>query len=61
VAGETLWGIAGMVLAIPLMGIFKIVCDHVEPLKPYGYLIGQEKKESGWKEKIGRLFKKIKS
>lgn len=60
VAGETLWGIAGMVVAIPLMGIFKIVCDHVDPLKPYGYLIGQEKKEGGLKEKIGRVFSKIK-
>ena len=47
VAGEMLWGIAGMVLAIPLMGIFKIVCDHVEALHPYGYLIGQDRKNRG--------------
>ena len=39
IAGYLLWGIAGMVLAIPLMGIFKVVCDHVEELKPYGYLM----------------------
>lgn len=44
VLGEIVWGIAGMVLAIPLLGIVKIVCDHIEPLKPYGFLIGQEKK-----------------
>ncbi len=44
VIGELVWGIAGMVLAIPLLGIVKIVCDHIEPLKPYGFLIGQEKK-----------------
>ncbi|WP_423146264.1 AI-2E family transporter [Rubrolithibacter danxiaensis] len=43
VAGEALWGIAGMVLAIPMLGIAKIVCDHFEPLKPYGFLLGQEK------------------
>jgi predicted PurR-regulated permease PerM len=41
VIGETIWGIAGMVLAIPLLGIAKIICDHVEALKPYGYLIGE--------------------
>jgi len=45
VIGELVWGIAGMVLAIPLLGIVKIVCDHIEALKPYGFLIGQEKKK----------------
>lgn len=45
VVGEALWGIAGMVLAIPLLGIVKIICDHIEPLKPYGFLIGGEKKK----------------
>lgn len=44
VAGEFIWGIAGMILAIPILGITKIVCDHVEPLKPFGFLIGEEKK-----------------
>ena len=47
VAGELVWGIPGMVLAIPLLGIVKIICDHIEPLKPYGFLIGQEKKKKG--------------
>jgi len=45
VAGELLWGIPGMVLAIPLLGIAKIICDHVESLKPYGYLIGSDRKK----------------
>jgi predicted PurR-regulated permease PerM len=45
IAGELLWGIPGMVLAIPLLGIAKIVCDHIEPLKPVGYLIGDAKKK----------------
>jgi len=43
VVGELLWGIAGLVLAIPLMGIVKIICDHIPSLKPYGFLIGREK------------------
>ena len=45
VVGELIWGIPGMVLAIPLLGIIKIICDHVESLKPYGYLIGGDKKK----------------
>lgn len=45
VLGETIWGIPGMILAIPLLGIFKIICDNVEALKPYGFLIGADKKK----------------
>ncbi len=40
---ELIWGIPGLILAIPMLGILKIVCDHVRPLKPYGFLIGKEK------------------
>lgn len=45
VAGELIWGIAGMVMAIPLLGIVKIICDNVPGLEPYGYLIGTDKKK----------------
>ena len=41
IVGELLWGISGIILAIPLTAIFKIICDHVQPLKPYGFLIGE--------------------
>ena len=61
VVGETVWGIAGMVLAIPLLGIVKIICDHIEPLKPYGFLIGEEtkkKNKGGLIEKFKGWFKK---
>jgi predicted PurR-regulated permease PerM len=44
IAGELIWGIPGMILAIPVLGIFKIVCDHVEALYPFGYLIGHHRK-----------------
>jgi len=56
VGGELLWGIAGMILALPLLGIIKIICDHIEPLKPFGYLIGDEKKRN---EKSGGKLKKL--
>jgi predicted PurR-regulated permease PerM len=56
VAGEMFWGLPGMILAIPLMGVTKIICDHIEPLKPFGELIGRnDKKESAVKRK-GRWF-----
>jgi predicted PurR-regulated permease PerM len=38
--GAALWGIAGMVLFIPLMAILKVIFDSIQPLKPYGLLLG---------------------
>ncbi|WP_442588504.1 AI-2E family transporter [Pedobacter sp. AW31-3R] len=61
VLGEMVWGIAGMILAIPLLGIVKIICDHVPELQPYGFLIGTEKqrgKKTGVIDKIKGLFNK---
>ena len=40
VIGGQLWGISGMILFVPLLGILKCVFDQVETLKPYGYLLG---------------------
>jgi len=45
VLGELVWGIPGMVLAILLLAIVKIICDHIPSLKPYGYLIGSDQKK----------------
>ena len=41
VVGELLWGIPGLILAIPLTAMLKIVCDHSKPMRPYGFLIGE--------------------
>ena len=35
-----LWGVAGMFLALPLTAITKVIFDRVEPLKPWGFLLG---------------------
>ncbi|HET6252643.1 MAG TPA: AI-2E family transporter [Puia sp.] len=40
-AGDLLWGIPGMILAIPALGIVKIICDHVDYLQPFGHLLGE--------------------
>ena len=37
-----LWGVVGMVVAIPLMGMMKVVCDAIPGLQPYGYLLGED-------------------
>lgn len=38
--GAMVWGLAGMIMFIPFIGVLKVIFDHVEELKPYGYLIG---------------------
>ena len=35
-----LWGVIGMIVAVPLMMVVKIVCDRVESLQPIGDLLG---------------------
>ena len=39
-AGGALWGIPGMFLSIPLTAILKVIFDHIDELKPWGFLLG---------------------
>jgi predicted PurR-regulated permease PerM len=39
-----IWGITGALLAVPLLAIIKIICDHVEQLAPVGEFLGRESK-----------------
>lgn len=57
VLGELVWGVAGMILAIPLLGIVKIICDRVPSLQPFGFLIGPLKEP----KKRKNLFKRVNS
>lgn len=59
ILGGQLWGIAGLVLALPLTAILKVVFDNIEPMKPYGYLIGEP--EQTRKPKPKRTIKLLKS
>jgi predicted PurR-regulated permease PerM len=36
-----LWGVWGLLLGAPLVAIAKVICDHVELLKPAGNLLGR--------------------
>jgi predicted PurR-regulated permease PerM len=42
IIGETLWGVTGAFLALPVIAITKIIFDRIEPLKPWGMLLGDE-------------------
>jgi len=57
--GSALWGISGMFLSLPLIAIFKVIFDRVEPLKPFGLLLGNTM-SSNEKRKLKFLKKKVK-
>jgi predicted PurR-regulated permease PerM len=60
IAGNALWGIPGMFLSIPLLAIVKLIFDHIEPMKPWGFLLGDTMPEILLKIKpiINKLIKK---
>jgi predicted PurR-regulated permease PerM len=63
IGSSLIWGIPGMVLCLPLTGMAKVVCDNVESLKPYGFLLGEEvnyTNQEHVQDKVKRRFGKRK-
>lgn len=59
IIGEMLWGIAGMILFIPMVAVLKIFFDHIPRLYPYAYLLGEEGDSGpGWIDKVKAWFGK---
>lgn len=58
IIGGMIWGVAGMVLFIPVLGIFKILCDNIDSLKPLSILLSDE--ESEGENIFTKTFKKLK-
>lgn len=61
IIGGLVWGIAGVILFLPLLGMVKIFFDHIEGLYPFAYLIGDQSDSSGSSkmlEKIKGMFKR---
>ena len=40
--GGAVWGISGMFLSIPFIGVLKIIFDRIPELKPWGKLLGDD-------------------
>ena len=40
-----MWGVAGALLAVPMLATFKIVCDRVQALGAIGHFLGSEARE----------------
>lgn len=56
--GGLLWGVAGMILFLPMLAVAKIIFDAIPGLNAYGYLIGDQKEKKA-SEKLKEKFKKI--
>lgn len=48
--GGIIWGPIGMILSIPVLAIIKVIFDAIEPLQPYGFLIGNPPDEDEQRE-----------
>ena len=61
--GGALWGVSGMFLSIPLIGVLKIVFDRVDGLQPWGSLLGTEipSEHIGliWQKRWNRIFRRM--
>lgn len=61
--GAQIWGLSGMILFIPLGAIIKVICDEVDQLNHYGYLMGRSaedksEQKSIFAKKMSQLSKK---
>ena len=49
--GGIIWGPIGMILSIPILAITKVIFDAIEPLQPYGFLLGNPPDEEEERER----------
>lgn len=42
IIGGQLWGVSGMILFVPLVGILRVVFEEIPALRPVGYLLGNQ-------------------
>jgi predicted PurR-regulated permease PerM len=42
ILGNMIWGVMGMILAIPVLGIINVIFNHVPSLKPFGFLLSTD-------------------
>ncbi|MEI9935059.1 MAG: AI-2E family transporter, partial [Ferruginibacter sp.] len=54
--GATLVGISGIFLALPTIAILKIIFDRVDGLKPWGEMMGEEKRTKIFSRKVKHVI-----
>lgn len=62
--GGMVWGPAGMILFIPFVAMLKVLFDVIDPLKPYGFVLGvpevknEKKVYRSWYLRLNRWFQR---
>ncbi|MCF0062013.1 AI-2E family transporter [Dyadobacter chenwenxiniae] len=63
--GGQLWGLAGLILALPVTAILKVIFDTIPSMEPYGFLLGEpvhevqeDEKEVMIEQTVEKEFKK---
>lgn len=63
--GGQLWGLSGLILALPVTAILKVIMDTIPSLEPYGFLLGEpvhevaeEKADMAREQTVVKEFKK---
>lgn len=44
IIGGEIWGISGMILFVPFIGILRVIFEEIDGMRPYGYILGNEVK-----------------
>ncbi len=42
IVGGAIWDLAGIAIALPLVAVFKVICEHYDQLRPIGHFLGDE-------------------
>jgi len=62
ILGAMVWGLPGMLVIVPLMAVLRIICENVEALHPFAYLLGTQgaEKHSVSFKNFHRIFRFLK-
>jgi predicted PurR-regulated permease PerM len=55
IIGGLVWGVSGMILFIPLVGVIKIILEEVPDLKPYAIFLSDPKKKGKKEQKADEV------
>ncbi|QYJ68758.1 AI-2E family transporter [Flavobacterium litorale] len=42
VVGNLMWGVIGMIISVPVLAIANVIFKHVQPLKPFSFLLSND-------------------
>lgn len=56
ITSAMIWGVVGMIIALPFVGMLKVAFDNIDSMKPIGFLIGEERSFSPDNKFAKRIF-----